>query len=241
MSARIGRSSSAGRTPIGETDDLRPHAVEPDVGADVDREAALDRRGQLAVDVDRTGAVRVQDLGGHALGEHVGRRHQAVPPRPRPARRPATAGTPRWRRSMHRWPASASRRGGVAAGWQSARRALRTGWDRAPRPTGCGRLGPGRSRADRPLQTARRPTTQPMLLVGHRADAGPLSRAEYRWIRSRRSGALTEPPRLRHPDDVNAEPDEGDEQQQVRFEDPDRADQEVPQHERDEQRHGDPR
>ncbi len=64
--------------PIGVADDVDPRGVEADVAADVHRETGHGERAHLLRDVERSAAVGVEDLGGHALREHVHRGRQRV-------------------------------------------------------------------------------------------------------------------------------------------------------------------
>ena len=73
------RSISSGRrTPIGVADHGLPDRVEADVAADVDREPGAAERLHLLREVERPAAVGVEDLGGHALRQHVDGGRQRV-------------------------------------------------------------------------------------------------------------------------------------------------------------------
>ena len=67
-----------GWTPVVEADHLGPHAVEADVGAHVHGQAARHGRRQLLADVERAGAIGIENLGRDALREHVRGRHEPV-------------------------------------------------------------------------------------------------------------------------------------------------------------------
>ena len=66
------------RPAIGQADHLGPHAVEPDVGAEVHRQAARRRAVELRRQVERSAAIGVHDLGRHPLGQHVGGGDEAL-------------------------------------------------------------------------------------------------------------------------------------------------------------------
>ena len=72
------RDLVGGRASIGVADDVDPGGVEADVAADVHRETGHGQRAHLLRDVERSAAVGVEDLGGHALREHVDRGRQRI-------------------------------------------------------------------------------------------------------------------------------------------------------------------